>query len=474
MYFPNRINRLLLALSVVFAVIGATNRTASAQRQNVEQLQKQMREIQRQLNRISDDENPFGEDSGTNRRVKSVGSQRTRKPVVVPDDDELLIRLYDLSDIFVSSPNYPAQAPTDLGANGLLFRQGQSNFQSSSSGGGGFGGGGGGGVFNIAPRATAILPSPRNADQTGLQSSQVSLDQLVSAIQQTVSPDKWGDDEDEARVQLLGNTMLITADSGMHDQINNLLNLFRGHWGKLRTISIQTYWIRDDEGKAKSLLTGEHQEATGAGVVDEERWTKFLESAQAEDRLAFSATLTGHNNQTVHTLSGRQRQIIVDATPIESVTFHKEPENDDGESMTSEARKTIGFRPVHKNVHDGAAIQVTPMATRGGNFVVVDLHARVNEFIKPAEDAPQPSIYAYTESGEKAEVKLGSSEYIAYRLNTTIRCPKEKVVLAGSMTFDSNSSVDQPNLYLFVRATIHTIQEDKSDWVAEDSSKKKK
>ena len=103
---------------------------------------------------------------------------------------------------------------------------------------------------------------------------------------------------------------------------------------------------------------------------------------------------------------------------------------------------------------------------------MVDLHAKVNEFIKPVEDAAQPSVFAYTDNGDKAEVKLGSTEYIAYRLNTTIRCPKEKVVLAGSMTYDSNSSVPQPNLYLFVKATVHTITEDKSDWVAEDAKKK--
>ena len=471
MKFSHQCGRLLLTLLSILSIVGGTSEEVAAQSQKFEKLRRQMQEIQQQLNQINDEADPFSiDDSAANKRVKSIGSQRARKPVVVPDNDELLIRLYDLSDIFVASPNYPAKAPNDFQDNELLFAEGNSTMSSGSFGGGGFGGGGGG-VFNMAPAipSSTGLSGEQKSASTILQSAQVSLDQLISAIMQTVSPNRWGDDDDEARIQLLGNTLLITADSDMHNQINNLLNLFRGHWGKLRTISIQTYWVRAEEGQAKSLLTGEHQESVGAGVVDQERWSKFIDCAQTENRLAFSATLTGHNNQTVHALSGRQRQIIIGAEPIESVTFHKEPTDDNGESATARARKTIGFNPVRQTVHDGAAIEVTPLATRGGNFVVVDLHAKVNEFIKPVEDAAQPSVFAYTDNGDKAEVKLGSTEYIAYRLNTTIRCPKEKVVLAGSMTYDSNSSVPQPNLYLFVKATVHTITEDKSDWVAEDA-----
>jgi len=53
-------------------------------------------------------------------------------------------------------------------------------------------------------------------------------------------------------------------------------------------------------------------------------------------------------------------------------------------------------------------------------------------------------------------------------LNTTLRCPKEQVVLAGSMTLDPNSDQEHPNIYVFVKTMVHTITEDKSDWVPED------
>ena len=58
---------------------------------------------------------------------------------------------------------------------------------------------------------------------------------------------------------------------------------------------------------------------------------------------------------------------------------------------------------------------------------------------------------------------------LADQIGTTVRCPKEQVVLAGSMTYDVNADSDQPDLYLFVKVAVHTITEDKSDW---DANKK--
>lgn len=292
-----------------------------------------------------------------------------------------------------------------------------------------------------------------------LEAAQVSMNQLVAAIQATVSPRKWGDDEDEAKIQFLGNTLLISANNDMHNQITNLLNLFREHWGKLRTISVQSYWIRASVTEARDLLSDETAKEVGAGVVAKERWNKFLEESKTEKRLAYSVTLTGHNNQTLHAISGRQKQLTLDATPFESTTLLMHPENGDTESTS-----VVGFKPVRFPFHSGAAIQVTPLATRGGNFVILDMHAKVNELMEDETAQPQ-AVFAYINNSEvKAEVKIDSAEYIAYRMSTTVRCPKDQVVLAGGMTYDTTSDSDQPNLFLFVKVSVHTIDEDKSDW----------
>jgi len=318
-----------------------------------------------------------------------------------------------------------------------------------------------------------------------MRAAQVSMEQLVSTIKETVEPELWGKSRDEAKIQFLGNTLLITATEDMHHQINNLLNLFREHWGKRRTISIQTFWIRAAAAQASDLLDTESSESIGAGVVPKAKWSEFVKAARTEKRFAYSATLTGHNNQTLHSLSGRQRQLTLDAEPFEKTKASMWFENPDdmepfGDSMDDEdddmdlynrTRQVVGFRPIRQSFHDGAALQVTPLATRGGNYVILDLHAKVNELTPPAEGAKKPKVFVRISDGESAEVELDHADYVSYRLSTTLRCPKEQVVLAGGMTYDTATESDQPNLYLFVKVSVHTIEEDKSDWGKDAAAK---
>lgn len=146
-------------------------------------------------------------------------------------------------------------------------------------------------------------------------------------------------------------------------------------------------------------------------------------------------------------------------------------DSDDDEDMDyfNRTRKVVGFHPVRQSFQNGAVIQLTPLATRGGNFVILDLHAKFNELSKPAEGEEQPSVFVVDDK-EKAEVKLDHVDFVTCRLNTTLRCPTEQVVLAGSMTFDPNSDEEHPNIYVFVKTFVHTITEDKSDWTPDNKN----
>ena len=130
-------------------------------------------------------------------------------------------------------------------------------------------------------------------------------------------------------------------------------------------------------------------------------------------------------------------------------------------AMISRKREVVGFRPIETLFHEGAAVQITPMATRGGNFVILDLQAKINELVKK----PKPGDKIFVEGSEKrVEVQLDSTDYVSCRFNSTVRCPDDQVVLAGSMSWDPADEHENPEVYLFVRASIHTIEEDKSDW----------
>lgn len=481
-----------------FALLANAQAQPVQKQPNVGQLQRQLAQLQTQMASLqnANTKGALHDES----RVKSVGSQRiTRAPETV-ETVSLHIRLYDLSDLFAASPSYPAVMPADLVMPTSIFHQyanqsmrmGQGGVgQGGGFGGGGMGGGGGGGVFSLPPtRPFSPQPAPPKKQEAGnlnLRSAQVSMDQLVDTIRETVEPEMWGKNRDAAKVQFLGNTLLITATEDMHSQINNLLNLFRQHWGRRRTVSIQTYWVRASASTAGELLDQETSEDIGAGVVSPEKWKAFVETAKTEKRFAYSATLTGHNNQTLHAISGRQRQLTLDAVPFESTDakmwfeemddvdpFPSEEDDEDMDYFTR-TRKVVGFKPIRQSFHDGAVIQVTPLATRGGNFVILDLHAKVNELVEADPGEKKPSIFVKFGDNEQAEVELDHANYVSYRLSTTVRCPKEQVVLAGSMTYDPNEKGDeQPILYLFVKTSVHTITEDESDWTEEKIQEQKK
>ncbi len=470
------ISRLLVVFVLVSVGFGAGS--IFAQEATREQLQQQIATLQSQLDGVN--ASSGAADAGFRQeRVRNVGSQIIRrKPREEETDIAFQIRLYDMSDLFAVSPSYPAKRPGELEGSSRLFAESYGGRSGGGFSGGGVGGGGvsagSGGVFRVAPAA----PGWPGESSLNMRAAQVTLSQLVDTIKETVKPEMWGTGSTSARVKFLGNTLLITATEEMHTQINNLLNLFREHWGKRRTISIQTFWVRADHGEAWGLVDGETTKQIGAGVVKKERWEEFFAKALDEKKIEYAATLTGHNNQTLHALSGRQVRLTVDAEALESADFDweirsaddfegdpfGEPDDDEpaisGLALIKRKREVVGFRPIDTLFHEGAAIQVTPLATRGGNYVILDLQAKINELVK---DKPGDKIFVEG-SKKRIEVQLDNTDYLSCRFNSTLRCPDDQVLLAGSMSWDPTGEHENPEIYLFVRASIHTIEEDLSDW----------
>jgi len=487
------LNAWLVTLVMALAICCGVSLTATAQtgdEETVEELKQRIEELRSQME--ADPSSRSHQKKQSNERVRDVGRQIIRrKPHDFDDRDiDFQIRLYDLSDLFAVSPNYPAMAPQDLRGTRLF----QTPYASRSGvGGGGFGGGvggggvggggggsGGGGVFCIpspnpsSPRTAAV----QDAQNLNMQTAQVTLVQLVETLKETVKPEMWGTTSTSARIKFLGNTLLITATEEMHQQINNLLNLFREHWGKRRTVSVQTWWIRADHGASYKLTDKETTEKFGAGVVAKDRWEEFFNKVKDEKKIVYSATLTGHNNQTLHALSGKQVRLTVDAEPIQhaDMKWHVkemkelssglEPFDSEGEPDTDNLglierqHKLIGFRPVETLFHEGATVEITPLATRGGNYVILDLRAKINELVRGERD----EVIFVENEGKRMEVKLDDTDCVACRFNSTLRCPKDQVVLAGSMTWDPAAEDESPEIHVFVKVSVHTIEEDQSDW----------
>lgn len=430
-----------LTLCTLFLIFVST---ASAQPgESVEDLKRQLRQMQGRINNLQSNEDPFG------KRVRSVGRQRA--PKNEPIQDEFTIRFYDLSDVFSVAPQYPAQIATDFNnRTGNLFPiAGMTNgSRGQFMSGGGFGGGGGG-LFNLPPAQQQPQP-------TSVQAARVSMESLVGAVKQTVSPDEWDDSNGDASISILGNTLLISATESMHEQIANLMDLFREQWGKLKTVSVQAFWIESDSAQVSELLDSDAKNPI-VGKVNGNKWSQFLGKANEEKRVAYSASLCGQNGQTLHTVSGQQHYVVLNADPI--YTFHGTRELIEDEDVDMLEQSLAGLKPVRTLFQEGAAIQVSPLATRGGKFVILDLHTRVNEYSK-TEGANANNIVARGKNGNELSMPLENRPFISYRLSTTVRCPNNEVVLAGGMTYDNNQDVSQSDLYLFVKTNIHTIEED--------------
>ena len=224
-------NKCLCLTLLILTTFSGLNATAFGKPQDEKQLaklQQQIDQLQAQLDRGKQKGTKTKPDTGE--RVRDVGQQIVRRSQRdrYEQDIPLQIRLYDLSDLFAVSPNYPAVNTNEFQASNRYFAVDPAGQRrggiGGGQGGGGFGGGGGGGVFNIP--ATQFAAGLQEAGNLNMQSAQVTLTQLVSTIRATVKPEMWGKDSTSARIEFLGNTLLITASEEMHTQINHLLNLF--------------------------------------------------------------------------------------------------------------------------------------------------------------------------------------------------------------------------------------------------------
>ena len=422
----------------------------SAQPESLSELRSQLEALQNRIDAAQSNGKMVGSIN-----APTVGRRENVRAFQPTDRDTMTIRFYDLSKLFSVAPQYPARSTNDFQtASSSIFSTDPAAFQSGGGRGGGGFGGGGGGVFSVPP-------GQMQSETMALSAARVSVDSLIQAIRQSVAPEKWGKGDKKASISILGNTLLISATDPMHQQIDNLLELFQKQWGKLKTVAVEAFWIRSDGSTIQDLLESDKQNRM-VGKVVSKKWDEFFKTSVEQKQVAYSATLNGHNGQTLHSVSGRQKLLVLNAVPIHTSSGLVDTEMDnDEDSWVRVENSVVGLSPVRAMFQRGAAIQVSPLATRGGNFVILDLHTRVNETVE--SDAAVARVVAKSKSGEALELELDPASYVSFRLSTTIRCPKDEVVLAGGLTYDSVAGGENPNLYLFIRATIHEIEPDENE-----------
>ncbi|MBC7854056.1 MAG: hypothetical protein IAF94_11520 [Pirellulaceae bacterium] len=420
------------------------------------ELQAQLEEIQQKLRLAARSDDP-------NSKVTELGSSRNRvHELEVP---RLVIRLYDLSDLFAVAPPYVAREGGELGQDTSEVFSGDGPAASAAGPNGGGGMGGGGGLFDVPDSidkasATAKGTHPQFGSKPGSGAGassgpRTSMDGLIEVITSTISQDSWDTVGGPASIASIGASLLISADAETHDKISSLLDLFRKRWGTLRTVSVRAHWLWLSESQVSDALAAEQKEAglgSPYGVLSDGTWKKLLAAAaEGKKRTPYHAMLTCHNGQTVFTRAGGERLVVSGVTPIAGKT----------------EKEQALYQPVVRSIQEGAALQVTPVVTRNAKFVVLDVHSRVNLLGETPKPIVKDEARAAASPIEQVIAAIDRPALQTQRLATTLRIPVGRPALIGGMTFATDG--DGPaNLYLFVTASVQELRDDEGLQVKPD------
>jgi hypothetical protein len=455
-----------MRFSTLFAPILALVITANIQAQTrqtqVDEIRRNMDALQKQLNAL---ETAAG---GPSQKVTQLGASRHQR-----GEPTLIVRIYDLSDLFSIAPAYGAAIGNNLGLpQRPLFPEAMSAFSGGGgtnpggmSSGGMMGGMGGAGFFDV--RHDSLVAQAGNGRSAGgttagttmsadvAASAKTSMQSLISSITSTIDPDSWEELSGPGSIARIGTSLIIRNESGVHEQIDALFTLLRQKWRTLRTVSLSAWWLPLTEEQLSKLLPGDGKGPTGVegisafGIVDEAAWKEFLAAqAQADHKsAAYRAVITCYNGQTVATTSGTEDGIVTDIEPVLSRGRENQPEGH------------VAYHPIVTPIHEGIALQVTPLANATGKFVMLDVHSRVS-IREPA--APARGRGARDDDRGPAQIvaALDRPRLITQHLATTLRVPVDRVMLLGGMTFDSKQKGDEQTLYLFLRATVQELRDD--------------
>ena len=146
---------------------------------------------------------------------------------------------------------------------------------------------------------------------------------------------------------------------------------------------------------------------------------------------AYRAAITCYNGQAVHTLAGGQSLLVTDITPV----------------VGGGKQDAASYRPGVSVVQQGVALQLTPLTTKSGNYVALDIHSRISELCtNPAPNAARGASDNDRPADAAGQVvaALDRPVLMTDRLSTTLCVPVRRAMLVGGMTFQQSPRPDSP------------------------------
>jgi hypothetical protein len=407
----------------------------------------------------------------------------------------------------------PPPERNDLGgimANGL---GGAGTGAGGARSGVGMGGTGMGGMFNVGnqPDSPPILrqAAARTANNRARPRRQgpsgdiiaSGFDDLIDSITSTIQPTVWDDVGGPCSIAPFApqQLLIVRATGDVHDQLTAFLNTLRHHVEIRPQIRIEAHWLWLTEPELASLLGNQDQASHSAGdVVDEAAWKKLRQQKRddGDDAAgAFEAILKGLNGQLISGVSGRQTRVLITLIPVVGDPpaagsgmggMGPAPELPQTPAVPAPTAlppspvgtypirsSSVGYEPVCRTIQEGGALEVRPCVVAEGKEILLDLRSRFVQR-EDSPDAKPQTPPAGVAAGANNGVAAGTNRDAAsssanvvraiaaavdrpqihhYRLETTLRVPAGRRVLAGGLTY-GDPSADESNLYLFVKATV--------------------
>jgi hypothetical protein len=364
-------------------------------------------------------------DSGP--RVKRLGT-------VGDEEDPIVLRIYEMDDLFTIAPSYPALLQSDLSQlQRPLFLVSEAVPMGGIGGGGGFGGGGGG-QFSIPSYATSMSAGGSLAGRL------ISQDSLIEVITSSIEPVSWDEVGGPGSIQSLGTMLIIGNTEHVHRQIADLLKQLRERWGVPRIVMIRCWWLWQSDQAAAAMLANSSDSdfAPGSkplGLVDQKVWNQQLQ-VRAKDPNSddnYQTTLMCFSGQTVSAVAGTQTLHVTGMTPV--------------------VGSKPGYQPGVSLVQQGAAIQLLPVTSTKGEYATLDIQSRV-ALLKESNYEARPSLDSDIKDVAAAIERPVLS---VQRLATTTRVPIDHTLLVGGMTFPGVESHAGESLYLYVHLSVRDI-----------------
>jgi hypothetical protein len=290
-----------------------------------------------------------------------------------------------------------------------------------------------------------------------------AYDQLIDAIATLISPEDWDQVGGRSSLQVLGDLLLARTTKENHRKIASLLAVVRRRAAARKIVSVEVHWLwlSDEELHRLTPVSAEKENGRAAArlTVDDAAWNRLAQERAKEEndvRPGYQAIVTCLNGQTVVVAAGRQSRFIVTMIPVVGNEVMPTPPTG-GVIPLNPPSGLSGYQPTTTTIQEGPAVEVRPILC-GKNQVLLDVHSRVIE-VQTREgggEAPANPPAANTPANVVRELAaaVDRPQVSTHRVDTTLRAPLGRRVLAGGITYGSEPEPGNRSLYVFVKAVL--------------------